>query len=845
MRRKLQLMGRPLGLAITLALANSAMAQDSNTEAAAESHMLEEVTVTAQKRAESLQDVPISILAMSGENIEEMSLTNAADVTANMPAITVVENPIGNFIFMRGIGTPGANQGMEQSVSIFHDGIYMGRHQLSRAPFMDLERVEVLRGPQSVLFGKNTIGGAIHVISAKPTDEFEASLSGLYGWEEGETEITGVLSGPITDRLRGRIAVRSFEMDGYLDNVMTHEEGPSRDDRTLRAQLAWDATDELTITAKWETSEFETGEKTTQMKITNPFTPGAAAFSGLNRALVAAATGGDGILRWDEERAVDNDGGVLLGQVVPVFAGLPGFPDLAELSDNEMDVGTLTIDWALGENTLTAITGFAQYEYRDICDCDFAAIPLLQADATEDYDQFSQEIRLTSPLGNTFDWIAGFYYQESDLEFRSVESFGTAMAYGLLGVPTPLLVPNLTRDYGMDQEQDMWALFGSTTWNFTDTTRLTVGLRYFEEDKTADHFLNKRFTGGWDYSALAGLPAGTIAYGDTAADYDAFLAGFGSVDLGGGITPGFLTEALYAGFLGTFEHDIRNRKRSEDDFNWTVTLEHDFNDGMLGFATVSTGTKGGGFDGRFLQTNDNPFFEYDEETAINYELGIKSTLLGGAMNLNVVGFWSTVEDFQVSIFDGASGFLVVNAAEVETKGVELDLRWLATENLVVGFSGSYLDATYSSFPDAQCWVGTDENNRGDCVGRGTPAAYRDASGDPNTFSPEWAYNLNFDYRRPLGDSLEVGVMLNINYSDDYRTAADIDPVYTLQESYTTFDVRLSLADIDGRWDIALLGRNLTDEYISGNSNDQPLVPGNGFAQTGRLKSWAVQASYRW
>jgi len=364
MRRKLQLMGRPLGLAITLALANSAMAQDSNTEAAAESHMLEEVTVTAQKRAESLQDVPISILAMSGENIEEMSLTNAADVTANMPAITVVENPIGNFIFMRGIGTPGANQGMEQSVSIFHDGIYMGRHQLSRAPFMDLERVEVLRGPQSVLFGKNTIGGAIHVISAKPTDEFEASLSGLYGWEEGETEITGVLSGPITDRLRGRIAVRSFEMDGYLDNVMTHEEGPSRDDRTLRAQLAWDATDELTITAKWETSEFETGEKTTQMKITNPFTPGAAAFSGLNRALVAAATGGDGILRWDEERAVDNDGGVLLGQVVPVFAGLPGFPDLAELSDNEMDVGTLTIDWALGENTLTAITGFAQYEGR-------------------------------------------------------------------------------------------------------------------------------------------------------------------------------------------------------------------------------------------------------------------------------------------------------------------------------------------------------------------------------------------------------------------------------------------------------------------------------------------------
>lgn len=151
---------------------------------------------------------------MSGESIREMGITKAEDFTADMPAISINQSPVGNTLFIRGIGTPGNNQGIEQSVTIFHDGVYMGRHQMSRARFMDLERVEVLRGPQSVLFGKNTIGGALHVISAKPTDELEGTVSALYGWEDGEQEITGVISGPITDSLRGRLAYRGYELDG-------------------------------------------------------------------------------------------------------------------------------------------------------------------------------------------------------------------------------------------------------------------------------------------------------------------------------------------------------------------------------------------------------------------------------------------------------------------------------------------------------------------------------------------------------------------------------------------------------------------------------------------------------
>lgn len=799
---------------------------------------LEEVVVTATLRAESMQDVPISMIAMSGEDIKDFGVTRGEEFASNMPAVSIKQNPIGNFIFIRGVGTPGSNQGIEQSVSLFHDGVYMGRSQLSRAPFMDLDRVEVLRGPQSVLFGKNTIGGAIHVISAKPTDEVEGMISGLYGWEDGEEEITAVLSGPITENLSGRVAYRGYDLDGYLENELTGDDGPERDDETLRLQLSWNASDNLNITGKWENSEFNQTQQSTQLSVIDPVGNGVG-FSALNAGLRAVITGDTSPEKYDDKRAVINDGGAALGQVLPEYAGLPGFPDKPEFSNNEMDVGTLTIDWAIGDHTLTAITGYASYEYRDVCDCDFAALPLIQVDATEDYDQYSQEVRLTSPGGEKFDYIVGFYYQESDLSYRSIEGFGSSLAAPLVNAPAAL-TPNLTRDYSMDQDQDMWAIFGSGTFSFSDSTRLTVGLRYFEESKEASHVLDKSFTGGWDYSPAAGLPPGSVTYGDTPAEYDRFLADFAGTPLVA------ISEGIYAGLLGTFEHNIENRERDEEDVTGSITLEHDIGEDAMLFATVATGTKGGGFDARFLKTNDNPFFEYDEEKATAYEIGIKSTLLDGMMTLNATAFFTTVDDFQVSIFDGATAFFVQNAAELESQGVELDVRWAATERLTLGFAGSYLDATYQDFENAPCWTisGSEPVDRGGCIDRGTPNARRDASGENINFAPELAANFNVDYRMPIGQSLEGRGTLNVNYSDGYATAGDLDPDYASQDDYTTVDLRLALGSADGMWDVAFIGKNLTEEFTSGNNNDQPLVPGNGFSSTDRLRSYAVQGTYR-
>jgi outer membrane receptor protein involved in Fe transport len=782
---------------------------------------LEEVIVTATKRVESLQDVPISMVSMSGKNISEMSVTRMEEFALNMPAVTIAQNPIGNYVFIRGLGTPGANQGMEQSVSIFHDGVYMGRHQLSRAPFMDLDRVEVLRGPQSILFGKNTIGGAIGVITAKPTQDVEGMVSGLYGSND-EIEVNGVLSGPITDNMAGRISFRHYETEGYLENTLTGKDDPEREDETVRGILTWNPADTVSVEVKYEHSQFEQQGVHTQIAVTNPLNAAAAQTNALNTLLAG------GVEKYDDKRAVINDGGQTLGALVPSFAGLPGFPYKAEGSDNEMDLAHLNIEWLLGDHTLTSITAYASYDYQDICDCDFSALPLIQVDATEDYEQYSQELRLTSPGGEKFDYVAGLYFHKSDLDYHSVEGFGTNLL-------SPIFA-NVTRDYGMNQDTTMWAVFGSGTWSFTDSTRATLGLRYSEEDKEADHWLDKLFTAGWVF------PTGT--YGVSPEEYDRF-----EIE-----NPGLaqVYDAVgWIGALGTFEHDIRDAERDEEHVSWSLSLEHDLGEDTMLYGLVSTGFKGGGFDGRFLKTSDSPSFEYEEEEALAFEIGSKMILLDGSMTLNLAAFYTVVDDYQVSIFDGATAFLVDNAAELESKGAEAELRWAATDYLTVGANLSYLKAEYKDWDNAPCTAA--QTQAAEEAAGGVPNACsnpadplsvgRDAAGEANVYSPEWAGNLNLDYRYPLAGELELRTMLNLNYSDGYFANGKLDPV-TFTDSYTKVDLRLALGHSDGSWEVAFIGKNLTDEQTTALILDQPLVRGNYMAQSDRLRTYAVQATYR-
>jgi outer membrane receptor protein involved in Fe transport len=227
------------------------------------------------------------------------------------------------------------------------------------------------------------------------------------------------------------------------------------------------------------------------------------------------------------------------------------------------------------------------------------------------------------------------------------------------------------------------------------------------------------------------------------------------------------------------------------------------------------------------------------------------TLLSGAMTLNLAAFLTDIDDYQVSIFDGATGFLVTNAARLRTRGIEAELSWAATENLVVNAAVTYLDAKYKEFPNGPCTAAEEvEANEEEgpapnsCKNLFDPeSAGRDRSGYTNIYAPRWAGNLNFDYTRPVGGSFEFRGILNFYFSDDFVTASDLDPL-TTQDSFTKIDARLSLGAADGRWEVAAIGKNLSNEESFTQGNDQPLVPGNFYFQTNRLRSYAIQVLYR-
>ncbi|VAX09066.1 TonB-dependent receptor, partial [hydrothermal vent metagenome] len=352
---------------------------------------LEEIVVTSQYREQSLKDVPISVAVVSGDFLRDNSIQKMADLQFSVPNFTMAESGIGTNVFIRGIGS-GNNQGFEQSVGIYVDGIHHGRAQQSRAPFLDLERIEVLRGPQSILFGKNSVAGALNITTAKPTEEFEGSVSLSYEPTDDEIEGTVVLSGPISDRVRVRLAARYHELGGYIENLTLDRMEPNQKDWTVRGTVEMDVSENLTATLKVERSQFDVLGRNIEIdgEIPAPVGP----FAGLTYSqLLVGAFGQDASVlnnTLDGKRHSNGD-----------------------FSNNEQTELVLTLDWQLGEHVLTSTTGYSDFSFSDNCDCDFTGADVFTLPLQEDFEQISQEFRLTSPGGETVDYILGAYFQTS------------------------------------------------------------------------------------------------------------------------------------------------------------------------------------------------------------------------------------------------------------------------------------------------------------------------------------------------------------------------------------------------------------------------------------------------
>jgi iron complex outermembrane receptor protein len=799
-----------------LAMAILAAGASATTSA----QMLEEIVVTAQQRAQSLQDVPVSVSAISAQKMSNAGVVDLEGLSTFVPNFSINETGISTSITIRGISS-GINPGFEQSVGMYNDGVFYGRDQLARAPLFDLERVEVLRGTQSILFGKNSIAGAVSMISAKPTDEFEGSFTALYEPDADEQDLRLVLSGPLTDNLRGRIAIMDRQQEGYFKNTTFNKDEQVEDESFFRATLAWDVTDNVTASLKVSQANFDTeGRNIEVYNSIDDGNPGSVDHltalntlqAGLGRPLV------DGELN----RVRDNNG---------------------DTSETELNNVTLNVEWALEGLTISSTTAMVGYETEALCDCDFSGAVVFDASFDEEYEQFSQEFRFTSELGNTFDYIGGLFYQSSELDFSdSIDLPANGIlpiAIDLLSplaAPIAALAPGAATKRNFENDSDLWAAFLQVTWNINDDLRLTVGGRYTDETKEAS-----REQGHFTAAGVA-VPAPTTPW---ALD----LANLGTYD----------------NLFGLFSIEPYEKIKGDLDdtsFSPVITGQWDMNDETMLYATWTKGFKSGGFDARSNGHPDEKFnnaqnvaallggrdstitgsFEFDREEAETIELGSKMTLADGAAELNVALYRTEFTDLQTSQFDGTLGFNVTNAGEATVQGLEVDGRWAVTDSLVLTASGAYLDFNFDDFPNSQCAFGQAPNSPdfpGLC----------DQTGERKEYTPEYQFNIGANWEAPITDNLVLKLQADANYMDDYLYAATLDEE-TRQDATTVVNARIALAEADNVWEVALIGRNLTDEEILNFGGNTPLgstlTGGTGnsyYAFVNRPRNVAVQFNY--
>ena len=786
---------------------------------------IEEIIVTAQKRAQSLQDVPISVSVVTGEKLIEAGITNLDDLAPYIPNFSKSESGIGPVLQIRGIAS-GNNPGFEQSVVMYMDDIALARHSLARMPFMDLERVEVLRGPQNVLFGKNSIAGAISMVTAKPSDELEGSVSVRYDGKYDDNEVIGVLSGPFTDSFRGRIAVRQAERGGYAMNAGNGRDEEQREESAVRATFALDIGDNAELTLKYEHDSIDSKGMSQELMFeygnplplspTNPlagftYTQQVATIQGLYNDILA----GYGLPPVD------------VGSDIAVIDRIRR-SNVEEYQDLDLDHLLLTYNHDFDGFTFTSVTGHIEYDEGRLTGSS-SGIDISNVLSTEEYKQFSQEFRFTSDLDGSLSWIAGAFYQDWELQANEstlVDDMNMLVLLGTMGfVPGWEALANLdsTRYYTSDSKT--YAGFGQLTWSVSDAARVTVGGRYTREEKSGRRFVDIFNTATGEFDLNQAIFA-SCTFG---VDYESL--GQASIGPIGAFIPD--CEGNYVG-AGAFSTHDASGDRTENVFTPTVIGELDFGDDHMAFLSYSKGFKAGGFDARAGREKD---LDYEDENVDNFEIGLKSSLADGRAETNLVVYHATYKDRQVTTFDGIAGFNVSNAAESVAQGLEFDGRWRATQNLTLSGSVAYLDYEVTKRDLSPC---------SSIHTLLTGEVLCDYTGRTATYVPDWSASLAADLILPITGNLDFRSTLDVNYESEYFTETGQD-VNMMQDAYTMYNLRLALESES--WTLAVLGKNLTDEDVIEFSSTVPLS-GSGLsapAYSGFLqppRTVAVQFEYR-
>ncbi len=736
-------------------LAPSAFAQQD--EEADQGGFLDEIIVTAQKREQSVQDVPIAVTVLDSEKIDNAHSVGFEGLQQLVPSVSFRKGNTNrnSAVVVRGIGTISFSTAAEPSVSTVVDGVVLGRSGQAFTDLYDLERLEVLRGPQGTLFGKNASAGVVNLTTRKPSSEFEASID-FSAFEDEEYRLKGRLSGPLSDNARASLTVFDGSFDGYIRNTFNGDTIQGYDRQGARGMLEWDATDNVKFLFIAEDYSADDDCCADLSLLPNGRDPNSPANP--NSAGVV-----NGVADLDlDQRLVDHD-----------------------LTTRTLDDSTsfsMQIDAGLGEYTLTSITAYREWDNTEIREGDFTSTagdfgrPVdfsstffqLHDIGEQSWEQFSQELRIASPVGEKFTWQAGLFYWnlQSDRRFRRDASCQVhpnnapilAANPGLTCLDSDIVAATAN----FDTEFDNFSVFGEGSLALSENVDVVFGLRYTDDEVSFNH------------RRINDDPFGRRGVGVRGA--------LNNTD-----------------FTGTTDETDTSGKLG---ITWAAT------DSSLLYATYSQGYKGPAFNVFYNQAVANTL-PISSESSEQIELGYKLTT--GNLFANFAIFTTDIEDLQANNIDtslGTATTTLTNAGDISTEGVEVEFVWQPSENFQLSGGVASIDAEIDRF---NCPVGV------------PASACTDRSGLDVPFSPDLKYSLNANYVMEFSNFDMIFDASFVHMDEQLATLPSNSGTFAPQALLPDYDIlnaSLAFSFADDKYRLTLIGKNLGDEsYVTTFSGD--------------------------
>lgn len=852
---------RPLAalIALTFGLgASQAFAQEASQETEAEG--LETIVITAQKRAQNLQEVPVSVTAFTGDEMAESVIKDLYDLQTNVPGLGAFQSQsaTNSSFSIRGVGTSSQNFGLESSVGLYVDGVYRARQNSMINNLVDVAAVEVLRGPQGTLFGKNTPSGAVLVRTVAPSHDgddgfFEATIGNF-----GLVNLSGAASfSAIEDILAFRLTAFGSQRDGIVNDINFGDDVMNDRDRWgARLQALYTPSEDISIRVIGDYAKIDEICCGAPVQLSNFMATG-----------IPGKFGTDAFLSGPPFNSTVLSGDDFYDRTTAV-----SFLPESSMTDRGLSA---ELNWDLNDElTFVSISAFRSFESYDNIDSDFSEAALFGTSNDSEQSSFSQEIRFDYSTDD-MNAILGVYYftQELDLDYslytdEFFNDFFMANFQGaldpLLGgidalsaatggfiAPSALAAPAGTGfDHIAEQEHKSWAVFSQFDYKLTEELTLTAGLRYTSESKDLSTVFSENLPGGTPFVAsfdsigatnpvpgtliygagVAGAVLGGIAAGQidpTSAEGQAALQAFVPFQ-----TPGWGFQAL--GATTSSRPDI-DEKLDDDQISGTIKLSYQADRNTLIYASYGNGYKSGGTNTDRIRAGFEPIF--DAETSQSYEVGIKKDFPDQAFRINAAAHYTTVDDFQANTFTG-NGFNLQNAGDYEISGLELEATWLPMDTVEVNFAYARVNAEYKSFERGNCWnaytwhtgivdpgqESTDPLN---------PNPYCNRTGDRPGGEPEDYAVIKVKKDFDITDDIYAYVLAEYSYTGDMILDGSNDPL-TAQDSYNILNLRFYMNFSEYDMDVILWGRNVLDEeYINRTNFNTPI-------QDGKLNAYVAE-----